>query len=272
VDGCMPRGNDSCANAIDVSGMQDVSGSTLGAANDVEPPASCTSAAGRGGADVFYKLTLTQPEWVGLDTFGSAINTVLYVLDGCGGNVLSQGSACDDDSNCNPPDQQTSALALHLGPGTYIIVVDSFGPGGAGAFTLHVRRSGPSCESATPITLGTPVTGTTAGQPNRVNPIGCGMTTSSGPDQLYFFYLCPIAGTFSVEARTCGATSFDSVVYLRYGTCTANELGCDDDGCGTGGGPSDLNAQNIATGGGLYFVVVDGYGPADAGSFTLLVR
>ena len=56
----------------------------------------------------------------------------------------------------------------------------------------------------------------------------------------------------------------------RQGCCEGN-ADCDDDGCGTVAGPSSMTASNLATGSGLYFVVVDTYGYAAPGDFTLTV-
>src|SRR5262249_26539207 len=190
IPNCAPRPNDTCANAIDVTGMTDITGSTLRPHDDINPPTACSAAAGNGGPDVFYRITIGQTEWVTFDTFGSAINTVLYLLDACGGNVLLGGQACNDDSGCNAPNAQSPAIALHPAPGTYITVIDSSGPGGAGAFNLHIRHSGATCESAQPIRFGTPTSGSTTGQPSHTNPMACGNTTANAPDRLFFFYLC----------------------------------------------------------------------------------
>jgi len=273
IANCAPRPNDLCANAIDLgAGSVTVTGSTLGAHNEVDPPAACVASGGaNGGADVFYKLTIAQTEWVTFDTFGSPIDTVLYLLDGCGGNVLLAGSACNDDSGCGAPNTQRSAIALRLAPGTYIVVVDSFGPAAAGAFTLHVSHSGPSCASATAITLGTSVVSTTVGGTRLVTPSQCGSTAGSGPERMFLFFMCP-ANTFNVEARTCGSGALDSVVYLRHNTCTGIDLSCDDDGCGFFAGPSDMVANGVATGGGLYFIIVDTFLGALPGPFTLTTR
>jgi len=149
-------------------------------------------------------------------------------------------------------------------------VVDGYGAA-AGDFTLHLGRSGGACGSAEAISSGTPVTSTTVGGTTLLNPDSCASGTISGAERIYFFFLCPVAGTFQVDATTCDTGTLDSVVYLRYGTCTAGNLGCDDDGCGIVAGPSLMSAPNLATSSGLYFVVVDTYGYAAPGDFTLTV-
>jgi hypothetical protein len=74
---------------------------------------------------------------------------------------------------------------------------------------------------------------------------------------------------------TCGsATLYDTVLYLRSGTCGGAELGCSDDsaGCGTGE-PSTYHASRLTptvTAGQTYFIVVDGYNGAK-GAFSLSI-
>jgi hypothetical protein len=273
IPNCAPRVNDLCANAIDVSGMTTVQGSTLGAHHESDPPSACVngSTSALGSPDVYYRLTITEREWVAIDLFGSAFDTVAYVLDGCGGNVVLGGAACNDDSGCAAPDWTRSAGALLLDPGSYIIVVDGYGPAAAGEFTLHLGRSGGACASAQAIASGTQVTATTVGGTTLLNPDQCASGSLSGPERIYFFFLCPVAGTFQVDAATCSSGTLDSVIYLRHGTCTSGNFGCDDDGCGTIAGPSSMSAPNLATGAGMYFVVVDTYGMATPGDFTLTV-
>jgi len=277
IPNCAPRPNDLCANAIDVSGgNMTISGSTLGAHDEVNPPAGCVASnpAANGGPDVFYKITIPQTEWLLLDTFGSAINTVVYMLDACGGNVLLSGSACGDDSGCNPPDAQTSFLAVHLTPGTYFIVVDSFGPGGAGAFTLHITHGGPSCESAQFVGVPSSTAGNTSTGTNLLAPMQCASGIGSGPENIYMFFLCPFAGTFQVEGKTCG-TQTDTVVYMRRDSCLGGDVGCNDDNvisCGIfSPTASDATSSAVSRSSGLFYVIVDTYPTATPGPYTLQV-
>src|SRR5262249_7036045 len=233
IPNCAPRPNDTCANAQDLGTADaNISSSTLGAHDDINPPASCSSVAGNGGPDVFYRFTVSATEWVTIDTFGSAINTVVYLLSDCNGTVVQLGGspACNDDSGCNAPDAQSSAIAAKLNAGTYFIVVDSFGAAGAGAVNLHLHHSGPTCAPAIPISRGVATPGNTAtdaSSTNVLSPVSCGQA-ASGREQMFLFYLCPVTGTFSAEINTCGS-SIDTVAYLRYGTCTGGDLGCNDD-------------------------------------------
>jgi hypothetical protein len=67
-----------------------------------------------------------------IDTLGSAIDTVLYVLDGCNGNEL----ACNDDAD---KDLLTSAVTIDLFAGEQIlIVVDGYDGAASGSFELYI--------------------------------------------------------------------------------------------------------------------------------------
>jgi hypothetical protein len=270
IPGCTPQPNDLCQNAIDVSQGSVFHGSTLGARHEVEPPASCVyDPDARRGADVFYSITLSAPEWVSFDTFGSSTDTVLYLLNKCGGNVLEDGSFCSDDTECAFPSSINSALLVYLEAGTWILVVDTYGSKPPGPFTLNVHRSGPNCASALPIEFDTPVTGDTKGGTTLLN-ASCGVDDESGPERMYVFGVCP-AQSFSIVASTCGATA-DTVVSLHYGTCMKDAtIACADDGCSDGFG-SLLQALSIESGAGIYFVTVDTFSGKPAGPFPLTVK
>ncbi len=105
------------------------------------------------------------------------------------------------------------------------------------------------------------------------NQSGTCAATATGAEQV-FQWTPTRSGTATVQ--TCGgATSFDTVLYLRAGTCaTGGELACADDStaCATTE-PNDHHASRAAvpvTAGQTYFIVVDGYGGA-SGTFTLTV-
>ena len=69
--------------------------------------------------------------------------------------------------------------------------------------------------------------------------------------------------------QTCGGTTnYDTVLYVRQGTCVGPELACNDDGdsCGP---QSKITMPVVA--GTTYFIVVDGVAATDAGTFTLSV-
>ena len=76
------------------------------------------------------------------------------------------------------------------------------------------------------------------------------------------------------SSRTCGATSFDTALYVRSGSCQGTQVACNDDtaGCGTSE-PNDHHASRATlavTAGQTYFIVVDGYNGA-SGNYTLTI-
>src|SRR5437867_272658 len=77
------------------------------------------------------------------------------------------------------------------------------------------------------------------------------------------------------EIAACvAATSFDTVLYLRTGTCASGPevaAGCNDDACPNASGASIASRITpTVTAGQTYFIVVDGYGGTQ-GSFSLTV-
>ena len=80
------------------------------------------------------KTFIWMPAKSGLAVFstcGSTLDTVLYVRqDSCGGTEL----ACNDDA-CGVASRITQSVTAGR---TYVVVVDGFGAGPGGAFTLTV--------------------------------------------------------------------------------------------------------------------------------------
>lgn len=89
-----------------------------------------------------FRLVVTAPSVVSLDTVGSYFDTTLYVRRGscASGRELD----CDDDSA-----NDASAAKLALGvlmPGDYFSFVDGFMPADHGAYVLNVALSDPPAE------------------------------------------------------------------------------------------------------------------------------
>ena len=103
-------------------------------ANDFEPETGCATSGG--GFDVTIEWTAPRSGTYAVDTLGSHIDTVLYVLQGCGGPQL----ACNDDIDFDNH-VQASAVELVLEAGqTIVIVVDGFDDSELGGFELSVRE------------------------------------------------------------------------------------------------------------------------------------
>lgn len=88
-----------------------------------------TSCGNGGGEDATYQFTAPFAGTFVFDTFGTAYDTILAVLDGCGGAEL----ACNDDTMT-----LQSQVMVPLAAGqTVIIVVDGYS-GATGPFTLNI--------------------------------------------------------------------------------------------------------------------------------------
>jgi hypothetical protein len=105
-----------CVSAELITASGTFTGSTLGSTGENE--GTCGGASG----EAIFRLLLTAPANVELDTIGSNFDTALYVRVGSCGKGRELG--CDDDGSGM---DRTSALALGtLPPGNYFIFVDGF--------------------------------------------------------------------------------------------------------------------------------------------------
>ncbi|MCP4246522.1 MAG: hypothetical protein GY778_05685, partial [bacterium] len=94
----------------------------------------------------------------------------------------------------------------------------------------------------------------------------CG-TSNSTPD-MWYSYTPDSNGTATFSL--CSGTAYDAVLSVHTGCpgTTANEVGCDDDGCGSTGGPSIVTIS--VTAGTEYLVRVTGW-DGSTGAFTLTI-
>src|SRR5204863_3606347 len=90
-----------------------------------------------------------------------------------------------------------------------------------------------------------------------------------GPEKV-FKWTPTVSGTATIQ--TCGSgTNFDTILYMRSGTCTGAEVACNDDSCANSTGLARASKITpTVTAGVAYYIVVDGYGGA-AGTFALTV-
>lgn len=140
VTGILPPPNDLCTNAIAVSCGSSYNGST----------ANATNSDGIRGRDVFYSLSGTAlNEEITISLCGAAYDTFLEVYDACNGTLI-----VDNDDSCG---LQSEVTFLSDGDTNYIIKVDGFSAGDAGAFILDVSCS-PYCTVTGDTTFDTSIT------------------------------------------------------------------------------------------------------------------
>lgn len=243
-----PTGDgDMCpANVLDDA----TSGTTLG-----QPNAASGSCGGDEAPDLAFEFTAAQDGNYTFSTDGSDFDTVLYVLDGenCGGPEL----ACDDDGGESTQSEVTVTLSEGQG---VVVVVDGYGSA-SGAFTLSTSaQTADGCDpnnlaGALPLTDGGPTSG------NSSEEGSCG---GGGAPELSFGWTAPQAGTYTIHTT---GSDFDTVLYVRDGSCLGEELGCDDDG-----GPSTQSSLTLNLAAGQDIVIVaDGYS-ANSGTVALTIE
>ncbi len=132
---------------------------------------------GAGAPDIVYSFNLTQPTNLFINLCGATFDSVLYLRT----NPSDPNTtlALDDDSDycqkTNPPGSSSFVTGI-LQPGTYYVIVDGYGPGDYGPFTLCLNTFNPTCSLtpiAAPIALGSP-SGTTDLGTVSVDAVGTG--------------------------------------------------------------------------------------------------
>ena len=135
------------------------------------------------------------------------------------------------------------------------------------------------CTAATPITIGTPVTGTTVNAANNYNSGLEGMTcdgiSQAGPDVAYSVVL---TANQAITVTLSGLdTTYDgSVALVGPGTaataCDANPITLCVKGADAGTEGQNETFTYTATTAGTYYLIVDSFYPNEAGAFTLTVN
>jgi hypothetical protein len=203
---------------------------------------------------------------------------VIYLRSGsCASG--SQVGCNDDASGCAASSSSTHASRLTpmvTAGQTYYIFVDGY-QGASGSFSLSVTP--PSTALAPPTACTSPTvvppaggvfTGTTSGSSSLT---GTCAATGSAPERV-FQWTPATSGPATIQTCGAGGTNFDTVLYMRTGTCQAgSQAACNDDtsGCSTGAGPGmGSRIRPNVTAGQTYFIVVDGYASSE-GDFTFSI-
>ncbi|MEX1368806.1 MAG: hypothetical protein AB1Z98_37105 [Nannocystaceae bacterium] len=202
---------------------------------------------GGSAPEIAYTFTAPRSGTYTFDTGGSAIDTVLYLLEGvCEGPQLS----CDDDGLAGSNASLTS-VTLRAGQ-TITVVVDAFGIGG-GPVRVTAREGGVTCPVA-PLGPGLPqtVSGQTVVARDDFEPT-CG--TEDEGDQ-GFSFTAPVTSFYRFDTE---GSDFDTTLQVVDGTCEGRELACNDDAPGSFDGHSAL-ALPLQAGQGVTAVVEGFFG------------
>ncbi len=268
----------------------------------VEAGGSGQGAYGEGMGDVIAQI-LGDDSCLGLGFFGSCTgclrngsNTQQYPCNGeihfCG--QLISGCLWDTRNELiltNPAtyhnilrDLAINSILVHLGSSIdpsitndYLVLDDDDGDlnngtphsveilAGFGAHNMIPQPppSNDACADAIPLCVGV-TAGTTVGT-TIDGAEGC--TGTAAPDAWYV-YRPDASGTVTISM--CTGTTYDAVLSVHTGCpgTAVDQIACDDDGCGTTGGPSTVTFAGIA--GDLYYVRVSGWS-GSVGSFQLTV-
>ncbi len=227
---------------------QSASGNTNSSDNTI-----AGSCGGDFSPDDVYLFTAPQAALYQFDTFGSALDSVLYLRDGgCGGPELD----CNDDVSVGDAD---SRVVQGLAAGQVVAVaVDG---NGQGAYDLNIDVV-PCPDEVAPSVAPQSIAGSTAIGIDKLHP-SCGQAgpNDESPDHAYSF-TAPVTGTYTFD--TLGAP-FDTVLYVLDGpACNAPETACNDNYLFDLG--SALSVPLVANE--TIIIVVDGTF-LDEGAFTL---
>ncbi|MCK4342298.1 MAG: HYR domain-containing protein [Phycisphaerae bacterium] len=228
---------------------------TCGMTNDYENDGSPCNYYGSGSPDVIYQFQVdTDGNWT-FDLCGETWDTSLMIREETGGGCPGVWLACNGDS-CGVQSQVTVTLATGT---TYYVIVDGYGSGDCGTFTLNwtapVGCPADTCGTALPVTtLPFNDTGNTCSCNNDYQTDGtCPYTdTGLGPDLVYVY--TPAAND-TVDISLCNS-SYDTSLLVYENACVDPLYACADDECGT---QSEILNLSL-TGGNTYYFVVDGYG------------
>jgi hypothetical protein len=235
-EGCACSG-DTCACPLTVASSGGTySGSTTTMVNDYG--AFCRTAP---GPDVVYTWTPTSSGTVQIDTIGSGFDTVLQVYTGgCAGTSV----ACDDDAGGS----FTSLVSFAFTAGTtYYIIVDGFGSASYGNYTLNVTPSGGCLSMMGSVTT----TGTWYGDTCSGGNDYSGSCGGSGAADVVYSLTWAYGASVTVSLQY---SSYDTMLYVRSGSCTATDIICNDDYWGV-----QSQVTFTAAAGVTYYVVIDGW-------------
>jgi hypothetical protein len=182
----------------------DLIGSTLDGGDDLD--GTCT--AYEGGLDLAWGWTVPTTGCYVFGTLGSSFDTVLYLLDGCGQEIV-----CNDDAD-REIGQYSSEIHAHLNEGQEVtVVVDGFDNSEAGevALSFYLGEPVPTDIDAS-FVEGELTTASTVGADTTISFVPFGdCQAESGRDQI-IRWQSPLAGLWRFSIREA---DFDTVLSLH---------------------------------------------------------
>jgi len=171
---------------------------------------------GAGSPDLAFQWDVPYDGFFVLDTDGSDFDTVLYVLEDCGGSELS----CSD----NAEGTLTSEIVAPFTAGQRVVVVVDGNAGETGNAVLNINPV--ECPSADLSGQRLPATFSNVGGSNDHG----GACGGDGNPERSFRYQAPAEGLYAFRVDS---DDFQPVVYVEAGpVCGGQELGCNPPGFG----------------------------------------
>lgn len=229
-------------------------GDTSLAADDWKPPC----AFGLGGPDRGHLFTAPVDGFYAFDTLATVgLDTVLYAFEGdaCDGSVV----VCNDDVALGQAQSRISMFLPQDAP--VVVVVDGWDATQAGPYVLDVDAVLGPCAS---VDLGAvPEAYVASDNTGELDKLQGSCAAAPGRDVM-LRWVVPYDGTFVIDTLD---SSFDTVLYLRDGSCGFSELACNDDAMG------GVQSRIVAalTMGTEITVVVDGFGLGATGSLAVRI-
>ena len=271
--------NDLCGNAIDISSINTIEGTTLGATSDqggtvpvcddTEPEIGVWYKL-KGNGET-YRLSFC-PDDGGLADF----DTLLTVYRGdC--DSLSCEAHNDDDESCGSvPDAETSSVTFSTTADVYYFVLVHGFNGEKGDFTLAVVGSPPSggspplndlCVNATDVSGGERIDGTTVDSTSDTSLVAeiCDNVPTSNEVGVWY-RLIGTGNEFIVSTCNANANGIDTRISVFTGFCSVDFLTCeiaDDDTCGVQSRVDFTTEEGVN-----YYILVHGA----SGEFQLELR
>jgi hypothetical protein len=246
-------GGDTCAQPVAIpAGGGSFQSTTVGLANDYDPPTSCTGYAAA-GPDQAYALPLAAGDVVeAIAEFEPALDGALYAVTDCGALT-----SCVEGMDAALAGQDESMRFVARTAGSHYLIVDAYEANESGQHDLTVAHyTAETCAASAPLAFGTTEWFTTQGKVNDYSPNsgGCTGFAASGPDRVYSILM------FAGEQLHVAATSaFDSSLYLVSNCADVNGSCLAGSDLGVGG--TEVIAP-VFQQTGTYYVIVDGFGSA----------
>jgi len=230
-------------------GLAVVTGTTTSGASDTS--GSC---GGSSGPDIAYTWTAPAGGTYTFDTVGSSFDNVLYIKDAtCTGTNL----VCNNGTGNSSTVTQTVTAGQRV-----VVVIDGYLSTSYGPFVLNIASATACVDQDLGTATGPGVArGSTTGSSDDMTAT-CG-GAMRGPD-VSFLWRAPVAGRYIFDTT---GSSFDTVLTARTATCSAAELGCNNDAA-MGATHSALTLT--VTSGRVLVLTIDGFNGA-TGDFVLNV-